>query len=347
MPGKRRRRYDSLSISERYTARPYQASTCYCDSAGLRVMEIPVRMRQTRMRPVRWESPPGFKCQTRSTRMVKLGGVVCCMGSLSPIPGPLRKRRRLTTPVALEIFMRAFLAVLLCFLVGPSWAAEAIVTDGDTLILNGTAYRLDGIDAPETDQICINEKGGVWACGIEARDQLRKFIGKREVRCDSRGYDTLYRNRRIGVCRVEGDATSLNEWLVKNGWALNFEPYAKGRFNANEEEARKNGLGLWKGCFSRPQEARRWNKRMATLLGEACTMSENRSVRDKLFPNHPAMPPGCTIKGKLAVRANVTGHRGIYHLENCRSYLRTKGPDRWFCTEDEAQAEGFRKALTC
>jgi hypothetical protein len=26
----------------------------------LRVMEIPVRMRQTRMRPVRWESPPGF-----------------------------------------------------------------------------------------------------------------------------------------------------------------------------------------------------------------------------------------------------------------------------------------------
>jgi len=32
------------------------------------VMEIPVRMRQTRMHPVSWESPPGFKCQTRSTR---------------------------------------------------------------------------------------------------------------------------------------------------------------------------------------------------------------------------------------------------------------------------------------
>src|ERR1017187_5401365 len=38
-------------------------------SAGLRVMEIPVRMRQTRMHPVSWESPPGFKCQTRSTRL--------------------------------------------------------------------------------------------------------------------------------------------------------------------------------------------------------------------------------------------------------------------------------------
>jgi len=33
------------------------------------VMEIPVRMRQTRMHPVSWESPPGFKCQTWSTSM--------------------------------------------------------------------------------------------------------------------------------------------------------------------------------------------------------------------------------------------------------------------------------------
>jgi hypothetical protein len=38
----------------------------------LRVMEIPVRMRQTRMRPVRWESPPGFKCQTLSTRRTEI-----------------------------------------------------------------------------------------------------------------------------------------------------------------------------------------------------------------------------------------------------------------------------------
>jgi hypothetical protein len=37
-------------------------------SAGLRVMEIPVRMRQTRMHSAPGESPPGFKCQTQSTR---------------------------------------------------------------------------------------------------------------------------------------------------------------------------------------------------------------------------------------------------------------------------------------
>jgi hypothetical protein len=37
-------------------------------SVGLRVMEIPVRMRQNRMHSAPRESPPGFKCQTRSTR---------------------------------------------------------------------------------------------------------------------------------------------------------------------------------------------------------------------------------------------------------------------------------------
>jgi hypothetical protein len=41
-------------------------------SAGLRLMEIPVRMRQTRIRRVRWESPPGFKCQTRSTSRMSM-----------------------------------------------------------------------------------------------------------------------------------------------------------------------------------------------------------------------------------------------------------------------------------
>jgi hypothetical protein len=59
------------------------------------------------------------------------------------------------------------------------------------------------------------------------------------------------------------------------------------------------------------------------------------------------MPLGCPIKAKFAVRAYVTGNRGIYHMEGCRSYGRTKAPDRWFCSEDEAKAEGFRKAFSC
>ena len=84
----------------------------------------------------------------------------------------------------------------------PSWGAEATITDGDTLILNGTPYRLDGIDAPETDQVCLNEMGAVWTCGIEARDQLKKFVGNRDVRCDGKKYGTVFRNRRIAIAAL-------------------------------------------------------------------------------------------------------------------------------------------------
>ena len=69
------------------------------------------------------------------------------------------------------------------------------------------------------------------------------------------------------------------------------------------------------------------------------------SARDKLFPDNPEMPPGCSIKGKFAVRAKVTGYRGIYHLEGCRSYRTLKNPNRWFCSEEDAQAAGSEERL--
>jgi hypothetical protein len=57
------------------------------------------------------------------------------------------------------------------------------------------------------------------------------------------------------------------------------------------------------------------------------------------------MPPGCAIKGKFRL---LSLYRGIYHLQDagCASYSTTK-PDRWFCSEEEAQDAGFRKALNC
>jgi endonuclease YncB( thermonuclease family) len=242
--------------------------------------------------------------------------------------------------------LKIIFIALFFFATTQSWAAEARITDGDTLLLGGKPYRLDGVDAPETDQTCLDEKGSVWPCGIEARDQLKNFVGNRDVRCDSKKFDTVYRNRRIAMCWVEGETISLNHWLVQSGWAVNFEPYAKKRFKAEEDDARTNARGLWKGCFAPPQSARRGSKNTTLLLGAACSKDEPK-VRDLLFPADLTMPTGCSIKGRFATRAQFTGHRGIYHLEGCRSYGRTKRPDRWFCSEDEAQAEGFRKAFTC
>ena len=243
--------------------------------------------------------------------------------------------------------MRIWITVLFLIVADQCWAAEAIVTDGDTIILKGTTYRLDGIDAPQTDQVCLDEKGSVWACGIQARDQLKTFIGKRDVQCNGKKSDSAYRNRSIGLCLIEGEALSLNQWLVREGWALTFGPDARRRFKADQDEARDKHKGLWKGCFSAPRALHNRDKTEVVVLGSACPKDINQGLRDLLFPDHPAMPEGCSIKGKLVTRAHLTGHRGIYHMEGCKSYLRLKMPDRWFCSEQEAQSEGYRAAFTC
>jgi endonuclease YncB( thermonuclease family) len=78
--------------------------------------------------------------------------------------------------------MRLLITILATLLTSSSWAAEPVIKDGGTIQLAGTTYRLDGIDAPELDQICVDDHADPWTCGVEARDRLAKLIGKRDVR---------------------------------------------------------------------------------------------------------------------------------------------------------------------
>jgi micrococcal nuclease len=55
---------------------------------------------------------------------------------------------------------------------------------------------------------------------------------------------------------------------------------------------------------------------------------------------------GCTIKGNIS-----SNKEKIYHVEGCGSYAKTtideSAGERLFCTEEEALAAGWRKALNC
>lgn len=244
---------------------------------------------------------------------------------------------------------RVFLVAVLLSILLPasqSWAATATVRDGGTLQLGNVTYRLDGIDAPAFDQLCIDEHADNWTCGIEARDQLTKLIAGKQVRCDDLGADPAYKKRRLGVCKVEGETTSLSQLLVRKGLALNLDASASGRFKSDEARAKDDRQGLWKGCFIAPREYG-VGKKDGVLLGSACPADRDREIREALFPEARVMPAGCNIKGKYAVRARVTGNLGIYHLQACRSYPGLTHPDRWFCSEEDAQGAGFRRAYNC
>lgn len=244
------------------------------------------------------------------------------------------------------ISMRWFIPILAIFAASQSFAADSVVRDGGTIDVKGVTYRLDAVDAPAFDQICIDDHADSWPCGVDARDQLTGLIGDREVHCDDLGPDKTYKKWRLGICTIGGETTSLNQLLVRRGFAVNSAPDGQAKFGSDEAAARDDRRGLWKGCFIAPQEFRAGHKDGA-LLGGACRADKDREIRDVLFPLEPAMPSGCSIKGRYAARARFTGNVGIYHLRICQSYPALTRPDRWFCSEDDARAAGFRKAYTC
>jgi endonuclease YncB( thermonuclease family) len=242
--------------------------------------------------------------------------------------------------------MRFLIVFLLVLSTTPAWTADVVVKDGGTIQLSGTTYRLDGVDAPAFDQLCLNEFADAYACGADAREQLAKLIGDRAVRCEDLGADKSFAKWHVGICTVEGAAASLNQQLVRKGLVFAAASSVKANVKDDAAAAKKDLLGLWKGCFVAGSDFRRGNK-TAALLGSSCRSDKDRETRAILFPSEAVAPPGCTIKGKFAVRAHVTGNLGIYHLQACRSYETLIKPDRWFCGEEDAQAEGFRKAYNC
>lgn len=128
---------------------------------------------------------------------------------------------------------------------------KAHARDGDSLRVARQEVRLWGIDAPEFDQSCDRE-GRAWDCGRAARAALASRVEGRVVVCVPRDRDA-YR-RAVSVCRVDG--RSLNEWMVREGWAVDYRRYSGGAYAAAERQARKAGRGVWSGRFERPDRYR-------------------------------------------------------------------------------------------
>lgn len=188
------------------------------------------------------------------------------------------------------------------------------VIDGDTLEMHGLRIRLHGIDAPESGQYCKDLNGKAFRCGQIAAQQMSGYVSGNTVDCETIDVDRY--GRLIARCSVKG--ADVNELLVKEGWALAYRRYSKDYVRA-EEHAKRNNIGLWQGNFVEP-----WKWRRGERLGEAA----GRQTDD------------CLIKG------NISSSGKIYHTPSSPWYDRTKiNPakgERWFCSEEEAEAAGWR-----
>jgi len=231
----------------------------------------------------------------------------------------------------------------------PAWAGEiagrASVIDGDTIEIAGTRIRLNGIDAPESAQICRDAGGRRYRCGALSAAFLDDFLSRsRPARC--RQVDTDRYGRVVALCR-RADGADVQSAMVTAGWALDWPRYSKKAYAGLQEEARRNGAGVWRGDFDLP-----WEWRASRKGGASPSSSPVPSRVPARAPAAPAQTVGsgrasgevCLIKGNI----NARGKR-LYHLPGDRYYDRTvidtgKG-ERWFCSEEEAREAGWRHAL--
>jgi endonuclease YncB( thermonuclease family) len=125
----------------------------------------------------------------------------------------------------------------------------ARVIDGDTIVINGEHVRLQGVDAPETHQVCT-AYGREWPCGRTAAEWLKEHLNGRHVRRPSA------RSVRPAAGGMLHRRENVNDRLVREGWALDYRRYSTDYLSA-EAEAIRTSAGIWRGEFLAPWDWRR------------------------------------------------------------------------------------------
>lgn len=220
--------------------------------------------------------------------------------------------------------MRHLFATLLLLAAIPAaaetWAGVIRVVDADTIDLGAPAHvRLLGIDAAEAEQTCRDGRGEVLRCGAMATEAARALYEGRDAVCAVRERDRY--GRGLATCRVGG--ADMGTELVRRGLAQVYR--SDPTYAEDEKEARLLGRGLWR----------------YEMLSPAAWRAEQRATPAGEEAIRPVVG-GCAIKG------NISENGWIYHMPGMQYYDRTtiredRG-ERWFCTEREAQAAGWRRA---
>ena len=116
------------------------------------------------------------------------------------------------------MLMKFLLAIVLLLL--PAMAEAADITgvpkirEGDQIMIGSSRIRLGGIDAPSVDQLCLNNTGERWTCGVAARDALIHHTDKKSWTCHVLRTDRAAAMSRTAPSTVR---TSRNGWWRADG----------------------------------------------------------------------------------------------------------------------------------
>jgi len=194
------------------------------------------------------------------------------------------------------------------------------ITDGDTLVLLDASLqqhkvRLNGIDAPETDQ----------AFGQVATRSLSNLVFGQNVVVVWNKVDRY--GRIIGTVLV--GTTDANLEQIRGGFAWFYREYANDVAPANRAlyaSAEADARGAKRGLWAESRHVPPWEFRNPT-----------RGV---------SSPAAGSAASAVEVRGNIRSR--IYHVPGCHDYDNIAPANRvLFKTESEATAAGYRKAKNC
>ena len=102
------------------------------------------------------------------------------------------------------------------------------VRDVDTIVVAGTAVRLNGVDGPETSN----------RYGRDAQAFMRRLVEGKRVTCNLNGTRTY--DRWVGVCYLNG--RDIGEIAISQGHALDCPRYSGGAYSSFETQAARSRL---------------------------------------------------------------------------------------------------------
>lgn len=195
-------------------------------------------------------------------------------------------------------------------------AKQARVFDGDSFTMANLHIHLAGIDAPELGQNCPRASERDSRCGLMAGYELRKRLQlePRPLRCWPQGPQ---KDGAVTATCAAGEDDVARQ-LLDAGYAFAL-PDAQIDYGLAEEKARASGLGLWAGGVTAPWDWRR-----------------EREAAEAQGPEQ-----GCVIAGVVE-----NGARLYYGPLDADYGAKTGAPEaveRWFCSENAARVEGWRR----
>lgn len=159
----------------------------------------------------------------------------------------------MTAPAGLLFLIVIVVAVLTAQWQTPPISGPAKVIDGDTIIIANTRIRIFGIDAPEMDQRCEDDRGESYRCGVVSAQALSDIIGDATVVCDPLDRDRY--GRVVASCSVGG--SDIGSAMVIHGYAVDYSFFSGGKYRAEQDDAMRSKRGLWAGRFEMPWDWRR------------------------------------------------------------------------------------------